>query len=243
MFFSAQFRKIFLVRFLAYVFTLTGLITILLILEPVVTEELKFNFDQVFARRHTLPKVVTSAGLEGTPNSSQAPASRSTSEGGQGFGSLAVGGSETIVPVDTNFGIVVEKINANAKVIANVDPGNEREYIQALSQGVAHAKGTAYPGEKGNIYLFSHSADAPWNIVRYNAIFYLLGKLEPGDRVILFYQGRRYDYVVFDKQVVAANDTSYLTRGYDDSVLTLQTCDPPGTLVNRLIVRAKLAGG
>ncbi|MDZ4246187.1 MAG: sortase, partial [Dehalococcoidia bacterium] len=144
-------------------------------------------------------------------------------------------------PVVTNFGIVVEKINANARVIADVDPASEREYIQALSQGVAHAKGTVYPGEKGNIYLFSHSADAPWNIVRYNAVFYLLSKLEPGDRVILFYQGRRYDYIVFDKTIAAPSDTSYLTRTYDESILTLQTCDPPGTLVNRLIVRAKLA--
>lgn len=234
MFPSTKFRKIFLVRFLAYVFTFTGLITVLLILEPVVSEEGKYRLDQLFNRRHTLPRVVTSASLSTSTSAGTSPQST-------GFGSLAFGGSETIVPVDTNFGIVVEKINANAKVVANVDPGNEREYIQALSQGVAHAKGTVFPGEKGNVYLFSHSADAPWNIVRFNAIFYLLGKLEPGDRVILFYQGRRYDYVVFDKQVVAANDTSYLTRGYDDSVLTLQTCDPPGTLVNRLIVRAKLA--
>lgn len=238
MFPSAQFKKIFLIRFLAYVFTFTGAVTILLILEPVVTEELRFNFDQIFARRHTLPRVVTSAQIA----SSSAAVSQGVSlSRSSGFGSLALWETETIVPVDTNFGIVVEKINANAKVIAEVDPGNEREYIRALSQGVAHAKGTAYPGQKGNIYLFSHSADAPWNIVRFNAIFYLLGKLEPGDRVILFYQGRRYDYIVFDKAVVGAQDTKYLTQTYDESILTLQTCDPPGTLVNRLIVRAKLA--
>ena len=264
MFPSKRFRKIFLIRFLAYLLTFTGLITVLLILEPVVSEEGRYRLDQLFNRRHSLPLVVTSAGSTTlTTSSLSAGTSAGTSpqttadrlqpaeDGSQqlagsreqlGFGSLAIGGSETIVPVDTNFGIVVEKINANARVIANVDPGNEREYIAVLSQGVAHAKGTVFPGQKGNIYLFSHSADAPWNIVRFNAIFYLLGKLDPGDRVILFYQGRRYDYIVFDKNVVGANDTDYLTRDYSESILTLQTCDPPGTLVNRMIVRARLAG-
>ena len=58
--------------------------------------------------------------------------------------------------------------------------------------------------------------------------------------MIVFYKNRRFDYVVFDKSVVSPNDVSYLTNQYDAPVLTLQTCDPPGTLLNRLIVRAKL---
>lgn len=147
-----------------------------------------------------------------------------------------------IVPVSTQFGIVIEKINANARVIPNVDPSNEREYMSALAAGVAHAKGTRFPGEKGNIYLFSHSTDAPWNIIRFNAVFYLLREMEKGDRVIMFYNNRRYDYIVFDKVIAKPTDISYLTNKYDQSILTLQTCDPPGTLINRLIVRAKLVG-
>ena len=147
-----------------------------------------------------------------------------------------------ITPVSTDFGIVIEKINANAKVVADVNPAKEAEYMAALRQGVAHAKGTSYPGQKGNIYLFSHSTDAPWNVVRFNAIFYLLGKLETGDRVIIFYQGRRFDYIVFDKIIAKPEETQYLTNVYPESILTLQTCDPPGTTLNRLIIRAKLVG-
>ena len=105
---------------------------------------------------------------------------------------------------------------------------------------MAHARGTSLPGEKGNMYLFSHSTNAPWNIIRYNAIFYLLKELEPGDKVIIFYKKRRYDYVVFDKTIAKPDDVSFLTNRYDVPVLTLQTCDPPGTLLNRLIIRAKL---
>ena len=58
----------------------------------------------------------------------------------------------------------------------------------------------------------------------------------------MFYKGRRFDYIVFDKVVVNSNETTYLTNKYDKSVLTLQTCDPPGTTFRRLLVRAKLAG-
>jgi sortase A len=66
--------------------------------------------------------------------------------------------------------------------------------------------------------------------------------MEVGDRIIIFYQGRRYDYIVFDKTITKPEETHFLTDSYDQSVLTLQTCDPPGTLLNRLVVRAKLAG-
>src|SRR3989339_451702 len=60
-------------------------------------------------------------------------------------------------PVDQEFGIVVPKIGANSKVIANVDPYNSKVYQRALTQGVAHAAGTVLPGEIGNSFLFSHS--------------------------------------------------------------------------------------
>lgn len=159
---------------------------------------------------------------------------------GQASFSSIEAAENSIIPVSTEYGIVIEKINANARVIASVNPANEREYVEALKYGVAEALGSTPPGQPGNLYLFSHSTDAPWNIVRYNAIFYLLRELEPGDRVIIFYQDKRYDYIVFDKIIAKPDDVSYLTNKYDYPVLTLQTCDPPGTLLNRLIVRAKL---
>ncbi|MFH0936726.1 MAG: sortase [Candidatus Daviesbacteria bacterium] len=247
MFGSKQFRKIFLVRFLGFCFIQVGIITLILIIEPVFNEEAKYQIDQLLGRHHSLPKIITSAKNDSqTPNNNpeqnQIPQPPQETQTKSGFGDLLTGGSNIITPVSTDFGIVIEKINANAKVVPDVDPGNEKDYTRALAQGVAHARGTVYPGQKGNIYLFSHSVDAPWNIVRFNAIFYLLGKLESGDRIIMFYQGRRYDYIVFDKAIADPSDTHFLTDNYDKSVLTLQTCDPPGTLLHRLVIRAKLVG-
>jgi hypothetical protein len=60
---------------------------------------------------------------------------------------------KVIVPVDKDFGIVVPKIGANAKVIADVNPFDSAIYQKALTQGVAHAAGTVLSGRRGK-YLF-----------------------------------------------------------------------------------------
>lgn len=219
---SRRFKIILIVRFLGYLIFFTGLLSFILVLGPVVSAEVKYRIDKVFGVKRTIAKVITS------------------SSGGAGSFADVKSSENTIIPTSTEYGIVIEKINANSKVVANVNPANEGEYTQALKLGVAEALGSSKPGELGNLYLFSHSTDAPWNIIRYNAIFYLLRELEPGDRVIIFYQNKRYDYVVFDKTITSPSDVSFLTNRYDAPVLTLQTCDPPGTLLNRLIVRARL---
>lgn len=209
---------------------------------PVIAVELNYRIDQITGKKHQLAQVVitsegqTEIGQLGTAVSSGEP------EAQEGFSDVAATQEDLIKPISTEFGLVIEKINANAKIVAQVDPGSEKAYTAALKEGIAQAKGSTDPGEDGNMFLFSHSTDAPWNIIRYNAIFYLLRELEPGDRVIVFFKNRRFDYIVFDKTIAKPSDLTFLTNRYDKPVLTMQTCDPPGTLLNRLIVRAKLAG-
>lgn len=217
---------------------------------PVLAAEFNYRFDQITGTKHQLATtVITSEGQQQVLPSENPRASGEGEiresgdirENTQGFGEIQAT-EDLIKPVSTDFGLVIEKINANAKIVAQVDPGVEKEYTAALKEGIAEAKDSTEPGQPGNLFLFSHSTDAPWNIIRYNAIFYLLRELESGDRVIVFYQGRRYDYIVFDKTIAPASDISFLANRYDKPVLTLQTCDPPGTTLNRLIIRAKLAG-
>lgn len=147
---------------------------------------------------------------------------------------------ETIAPRDGEFGIVVPKIRANAKIVANVDPYNEREYQTALTRGVAHAKGTALPNETGNMFLFSHSSVDFYNATRYNSIFYLLNKLEKNDAIYIFYKGAKYEYRVRDRKIVAADAVSYLSPKSKVQTLTLMTCWPPGTTFKRLLIIADL---
>src|SRR5260221_5296417 len=141
--------------------------------------------------------------------------------------------------VDSYFSVVIPKINAKANIIANVDTGNEAEYDKALSEGVAHAKGTYFPGQGKNIFLFAHSTNAPWNVARFNAVFYLLDKMSKGDQIIIYFADKRYIYQVTDIKTVGPNDTSYLSDDGLAEKLILQTCSPPGTSWNRLLVLAK----
>lgn len=139
---------------------------------------------------------------------------------------------------DPYFSIAIPKIEAKAKILANIDAGNKKEYTAALKKGVAHAKGTVFPGMKGTIYLFAHSTDAPWNIVHYNAVFFLLDKLEKNDQVVIFFQGKKFNYWVEGKKIISLTDIEHFNQK-DEEILALQTCYPPGTTKNALVVLAK----
>ena len=143
---------------------------------------------------------------------------------------------------DKDFSIAIPKIAAAAPIVANVDPQNKDIYLAALRQGVAQAKGTAVPGDAGNIYLFAHSADTFYNVNTYNAIFFLLGKLTKGDEVFVYYKDRRFKYVVDAVKVVNPEEINYFTVNPNKNTLTLQTGSPPGTTLRRLIVTADEVG-
>lgn len=174
-----------------------------------------------------------------------APGRRPIDFQGPSFADVLSGSTQqVIVPPDANFSIIIPKIGASAKIIPNVDSNNPDIFLPALTKGVAHAKGTVFPGLSGNIYLFAHSTDNWWNVGRYNAVFYLLKDLTAGDEIIVFFEGRRYNYVV-DRTVIAdPSEVSYLvdSQKSGEEQLILQTCWPPGTTWKRLFVIAQPKG-
>lgn len=142
-----------------------------------------------------------------------------------------------IVPSDENFSIIVPKIGINAAVIPAVDPTN---YDEALTKGVAHASTSFFPNENGAVYLFSHSTNYEWFVKDLNAVFYLMKNLETGDLVILIYKGTRYTYAINEKRIVAPDEVSYIAPIEGKKMLILQTCWPPGSTTERLLVFADL---
>lgn len=145
-----------------------------------------------------------------------------------------------MIPIDTSFDVLIPKIGANAKIFPNVDPSNPDIFLPILREGVAHAKGSVFPGIKGTTYLFAHSTDNFWNVGRYNAVFYLLKDLKVGDSIVVYYQDQRFNYAVSETKIVAPSDVSYLTQSQQgEEQLVLQTCWPPGTAWERLLVFAK----
>lgn len=134
--------------------------------------------------------------------------------------------------------ITIPKIHASSPIIKQVDPFDRSIYEQALKKGVAHAKGTAFIGEAGTIFLFAHSSGNPWEITRMNTMFLRLNELKIGDMIILSAKGKDYSYRVQEKRIVSPADVSYIVNAQDGDGLILQTCWPPGTDWKRFIVFA-----
>lgn len=134
-------------------------------------------------------------------------------------------------------GLNIPDIFIDTPVIYNVDPNDEKAYSAALKIGIAHASSTGFPGSGGLGYYFAHSS-TPELAGRYNAVFYLLGKLRPGAEIHIWHEGIRYDYQVHHTEITAPADTEFLRRLYPDETVVLQTCWPPGTTSRRLLVFA-----
>lgn len=215
--------RIFILRTIGNFLLLSAIAGVVLTFAPAVHAELVYRYNEYLGRTYYV------AGDEPPKKPS--------------FGNLLNLDGEkplAITPIDTNFGVVIPKIGANARVILNVDPGKTEEYMAALKQGVAHSAGTVYPGQVGNTFLFAHSVGSFWEVNQWNAVFYLLKEVNPGDEVDIFYQGRRYIYIVYDKKIVDPADVGYLNSQANFPMLTLQTCWPPGTTLKRLLVFARL---
>ena len=176
---------------------LIGLAIILFLFGPVIKQEVDYTFNQLTGVRYSVDTTVAW--------SSQRP----------------------IYPPNTDFSIIIPKINAVAPIVDNVDPSNSIQYLKALKEGVAHADGTAYPGEIGNMYLFAHSTDAFYNVGKYNAVFFLIGHLVPGDEIDVYYRGKLTKYVVYDKKIVDPEDTEFLGTLISNTIIVITMAKIP----------------
>lgn len=146
-----------------------------------------------------------------------------------------------ITSAEDVFSVSIPALDIHSVVVPNVDANDPLDYTPALKEGIAHAKGSGLPEQldtNKTIYLFAHSTDSPWNILRYNAQFYALKDAEVGQEIDLTFWGKKYSYTIAEKRIVEANDTAALQPQTDQEQLILQTCYPPGTVNKRLLVIA-----
>jgi len=226
---KSKYRRIFFIRTLGNILILSSILFVFSQFYPVIAAEVGYRWDRTVnppeREQASLPEEIRIPAVQESLAPEATPKSLPELEE---------------APINTDFSIVVPKIKANSVVVSDVDPFDKDQYDAALKKGVAHARDTQVPGEIGNVYLFAHNTLNAWDIPKYNAVFYLLHNLDTGDRITTFYKGTRYDYIVFDKKVHNPKDLSPLETEYTEPVLSLQTCWPPGTTWQRLVVRAKL---
>jgi len=147
--------------------------------------------------------------------------------------------SDVVVTQDPR--LIIPKINVDVPVTYDVGTDNASQ-MAAMVNGLAHfpiAGASSHPGEIGNTVLAGHSSNDLFDTGQYKFIFAQLDKLAVGDSIYANYKGKRYTYVVTKTQVVAPTDVNALVYPTTKPVLTLITCTPLGTALNRLLVTAE----
>lgn len=110
-----------------------------------------------------------------------------------------------------------------------------------LTKSLVHYLPQSLPGEYGNVAIFGHSTlPQLYNPKDYKTIFTYLSSLEKGDKIYVNVGEFEYQYEVTTLFIVKPQEISVLEQKKDDSYLTLITCEPPGTWLERLVVTAKL---
>ncbi len=143
------------------------------------------------------------------------------------------------VSVGPETKIIIPKLNIEAPIVTDAADNNERTIQASLERGVTLYPNTGKPGELSNPIIFGHSSNNIFNSGDYKFVFVLLSKLENGDTFMINYNAHQYVYRVFDKKVVKPNDVEVLKEKPKPAMITLITCDPPGSSANRLIVQAE----
>ena len=224
------------VRRFGYALVTLSVIGLLMTFQPLVASELQYRLSGVF---NNSDKVQADA--EQVAKARDAALERAKAEQDARDREYAKTLAAQFGVTDTKYSIYIPRIDAKSAIISDVNPADEAAYDQALMQGVAHAQGSSTPDTDGGTYLFAHSTNAPWNIAKYNAVFYLLRELEPTnqDEVYIFYNDKVYKYQVTEKHTVEATDISWITQApVGPKRLILQTCWPPGTTWKRIILVA-----
>lgn len=135
--------------------------------------------------------------------------------------------------------IIIPKLNVEVPVVYGAATIEEKDIQKELENGVVHYPITEKPGELGNNVIVGHSSNNILNKGKYKFAFLMLKKLEAGDTFYIHFNGTRYVYKVYESKIVEATDVAVLEDTDRPAVTTLITCDPPGTSLKRLIVRAE----
>jgi LPXTG-site transpeptidase (sortase) family protein len=147
-----------------------------------------------------------------------------------------------VYPADNR--IVLPRIGKNVPLITVSNNKNwkqvEKTIQKGLQNGVVVHPISHDPSSFGNFFLTGHSSYYAWDKGRYKDVFALLHELKDGDKAIVYWEGKKYTYILEKSRVIPPTEVSVLNQPTDKSIITLMTCTPVGTNKNRLIWTGEL---
>jgi len=108
----------------------------------------------------------------------------------------------------------------------------------SLSKGVWHSPRSSTPDKGSNTVIAGHRFTYR-GFERGASTFYNLDKLKNGDQIVVYWKHIRYNYRVSNTLIVAPTQIS-IENPTSQSQLTLYTCTPLWTSLQRLVVQASL---
>ena len=142
--------------------------------------------------------------------------------------------------------VVIPKIGKNIPLVEiknrKIDSEHELEdiFMKELENGVVRYPGSAIPWEEWNSFIFGHSSNFPWMNGDYNEVFSNLNFLEEWDEIIIYYNQKKFKYIVKEKRVIKPGDVSVLKKNISKKELSIMTCWPIWTTLNRLVVTGEM---
>ena len=138
--------------------------------------------------------------------------------------------------------VIIPKIWKNIPLldIKNRNISGESElndiFAKELEKWIIRYPGSSKPWENWTSFIFWHSSNFPWIKWEYNDVFATLDNVSYWDEIIVYYWQEKFKYKIREKKVITPWDVSVLERNKKKSEITLMTCWPIWTTLNRLIV-------
>ena len=136
------------------------------------------------------------------------------------------------------FRVLIPDIGVDSQIVELATKYDEKGVLvwDTPKHAVGHHKGTANPGETGNVVLSGHISSP---ISQEGNVFSQLPKLQPGAEVQLQTAQGTYIYKAVGRQVVEPTAVEVMDPTSSPTV-TLITCYPDFIYTHRLVVTAKL---
>lgn len=130
-------------------------------------------------------------------------------------------------------------IDVKNKSVQNVVDLNNI-FMTELEKWIVRYPWSSTPWEKWNSFIFWHSSNFPWAKWDYNDALALLDNVVFWDEIIVYYNQKKYTYKIKEKNIIKPGDVSVLKRDTWKSEISIMTCWPVGTTLNRMIVVGEL---
>lgn len=125
----------------------------------------------------------------------------------------------------------------NTLVIADIGVHGiiyEGDKVETMNKGIWRRPHSSDPTRGGNTVLVAHR----YLYTSGPDTFYHLPKVDIGKHIILYWNGKKYEYKVFETKVVDPDEVE-IEKDTLEPTLTLYTCTPLWTSAKRFVVRAK----